>query len=433
MAHPSTGSFTYVSHVTIKTTASNIKIEVVDCGGTFENRTLTRVSQTGSFNYFNATNLVAGETFTCLDLVVIEIDTASVTSYEAYIFQFYIMGCTSTTYSTSKVCSAVTELTGFTPGFPYDTIVIHSSSTDLSPTPVKPCEGSLFLIRAAFAEPMIITVILLNDDRRGSLAVNYIRIVGAVDAINLQYIPSFSNGSVITLPSDNITIYGDELEADISPIDMYAVRIVDLTKGTFHNITDVVIRACVLTAEILAGIYVNDSRLCETTSTTSTTSTTMTSTTSMTSMTSTTSTVTTPGLTTTTAITTPASTTALECCACTPVRPTISVQQAEERAEQLARELQVDVSTLSSTIRKKTSAKDERPSAKMVGSIGIIMLSLTLGLVVVLDADYIYKVVKMIQKWRRIQRKLKLAKEKSASASVEPEGHGKIENDTNQT
>ncbi|OWF51805.1 hypothetical protein KP79_PYT05616 [Mizuhopecten yessoensis] len=159
----------------------------------------------------------------------------------------------------------------------------------------------------------------------------------------------------------------------------------------------------------------------------------MTSTTSMTSMTSTTSTVTTPGLTTTTAITTPASTTALECCACTPVRPTISVQQAEERAEQLARELQVDVSTLSSTIRKKTSAKDERPSAKMVGSIGIIMLSLTLGLVVVLDADYIYKVVKMIQKWRRIQRKLKLAKEKSASASVEPEGHGKIENDTNQT
>ncbi|XP_033759969.1 uncharacterized protein LOC117342064 [Pecten maximus] len=422
----------YVSHIEIQTSASQIKLEAGSCGGVYENRSLIASSQANGFYYFNATLLVESEVFTCTDFVVLEIETDSISSYQSFIFQMYIMGCMYTTDQSGYVCGDVVDLTGATPGFPYDQIVIHSSSVDIAPAPVKPCDGTLYLPRASFAEPLIITVILLTDNRKESLPVNYVQVVGDVDSISIEYTQTYSSRAVaVWLPFAYITVIGDEFEAHIPPTDMYSVRIIDSSKGTHHNITDVIIKACILNEDIFNGHYVNDTRYCEetTTSTTSSTTTTATTTTTTTvttttipppTTTTTVTTTTTPPPTTTAA--TLASTTAMECCACTPVRPTISVQQAEEKAEQLAKELQVDKSTLSSTIRKKTSAKDERPSATMVGSIGAVLLSLTFGLVVILDADYIYKIYKIAQKWRRLQHKLKQEKDISnPEVELEPE------------
>ncbi|XP_069124483.1 uncharacterized protein [Argopecten irradians] len=401
-------NFPYVSHVEIKTTASEVHLEASSCSGNFENRSLTAWRHSNGFYDFNATLLVNSDVFTCTELLVLEINTDSVISSEPYVFQMYIMGCALDTQYSGYQCTNVVDLIASAPGFSYEDIVIHSSSIDISPAPVKPCDGSLYLTRASFAEPLIITVLLLADVRKNNLPVNYIRVVGEVDSVTIEYTGGYYSNVVNQLPSDSSTIIGDELVANFTAINMYAVRIIDGTKGTYHNITAVIIKACILNEDIFNGDFVNDTRLCEETTTTSTSTTTTTTTPQP-------STTTTSALVST--IAAMASTTAMQCCACTPVKPTISVQQAEEKAEQMAKELTVDKSTLSSTIRKKTSAKDERPSATMVGSIGAILLSLTFGLVVVLDADYMYKVYKIVQKWRRLQQKLKLA---NAISNPEP-------------
>ena len=53
----------------------------------------------------------------------------------------------------------------------------------------------------------------------------------------------------------------------------------------------------------------------------------------------------------------------------------ITTVQLMEAVKQLKQELAVDKSELSSTIRKKTSAPDERPSSKGLGVLGIVMLT----------------------------------------------------------
>lgn len=63
--------------------------------------------------------------------------------------------------------------------------------------------------------------------------------------------------------------------------------------------------------------------------------------------------------------------------------------------DKLEKELKVDKTKLSSTIRKLASAEDHRPSSKHIGYIGIIFLVSVIALVVISDVisfkQYVFK------------------------------------------
>ncbi|CAG2201213.1 unnamed protein product [Mytilus edulis] len=67
------------------------------------------------------------------------------------------------------------------------------------------------------------------------------------------------------------------------------------------------------------------------------------------------------------------------------VNYTISVELKAEIAANISKELSVNVETLSSTIRSKTSAKDDRPSSASIGYVGVILLVIVFGGLMVLD------------------------------------------------
>ena len=72
----------------------------------------------------------------------------------------------------------------------------------------------------------------------------------------------------------------------------------------------------------------------------------------------------------------------------------MSVKEVQEAVLKLKEELVVDKSALLSTVRKLTSAKDDRPSSQAVGSLGIVLLSV-LGLGMILaDAPLIVRHLK---------------------------------------
>jgi hypothetical protein len=64
---------------------------------------------------------------------------------------------------------------------------------------------------------------------------------------------------------------------------------------------------------------------------------------------------------------------------------TYSQEELNAEITQMKKELEVEKSTLSSTIRKKTSADDPRPSAKTTGYFGIIIIVFVIGGIVALD------------------------------------------------
>ncbi|XP_061196575.1 serine-rich adhesin for platelets-like [Saccostrea echinata] len=70
------------------------------------------------------------------------------------------------------------------------------------------------------------------------------------------------------------------------------------------------------------------------------------------------------------------------------VRYTATINSTEElnaKIAEIKKEIQVEKSTLSSSVRKKTSATDSRPSAKTFGFVGIIIITFVLGGIVALD------------------------------------------------
>lgn len=58
---------------------------------------------------------------------------------------------------------------------------------------------------------------------------------------------------------------------------------------------------------------------------------------------------------------------------------------AEEIVEKIVKEISVEKSNTSAHIRKQTSAKDHRPSAKGLGALAIVLLSVTFGGIFLLD------------------------------------------------
>lgn len=128
--------------------------------------------------------------------------------------------------------------------------MVHSSHPELGPVAVKPCAESLYLSRATFAEPLIITVIVVTDDQRGSLPVNRIQVTGNIDGVTLQYTGNSSDNTYIPVPDGNVSRVNDVLTADLVSTDMYAVRIIDDSKAPVYNITDISIKACILTGNV---------------------------------------------------------------------------------------------------------------------------------------------------------------------------------------
>ncbi|XP_078336822.1 uncharacterized protein LOC144626486 [Crassostrea virginica] len=117
---------------------------------------------------------------------------------------------------------------------------------------------------------------------------------------------------------------------------------------------------------------------------------------------STTTTTTTPtaaAATTTTTTATTATTTSSTCICPTNcvVSYTATINSTEElnaKIAEIKKEIEVEKSTLSSNIRKKTSADDPRPSAKSVGFIGIVIIAIVIGGIVALDLPRILIAVK---------------------------------------
>ncbi|KAK3091889.1 hypothetical protein FSP39_023472 [Pinctada imbricata] len=75
-------------------------------------------------------------------------------------------------------------------------------------------------------------------------------------------------------------------------------------------------------------------------------------------------------------------------CSKTAGRSNIANMSSSEQAailNELAQELKTDTKTLSSTVRKKTSASDSRPSSQAFGAIGIIMLTVPFTFLILID------------------------------------------------
>lgn len=84
-------------------------------------------------------------------------------------------------------------------------------------------------------------------------------------------------------------------------------------------------------------------------------------------------------------------------CQCTTPTNYITANMTEEiqrLVDEIKRELTVDKSTLSSTTRKYISAEDPRPSAAAVGSLGIILLTVTFGGLIFQDIPTFFFAIK---------------------------------------
>lgn len=77
----------------------------------------------------------------------------------------------------------------------------------------------------------------------------------------------------------------------------------------------------------------------------------------------------------------------------------------QSRIEVRKKLLTVNKSLLSSTIRKKESANDSRPSAKGIGAVGVLFIIFVFGGIVLLDLHSLYLYIS-----KHYQRKKRLAK-----------------------
>lgn len=68
----------------------------------------------------------------------------------------------------------------------------------------------------------------------------------------------------------------------------------------------------------------------------------------------------------------------------------------QEKVAQIQKKLAVNVTTLSSTIRKLTSAEDRRPSATGIGILGIVIITVTCGSVCLMDAATLFRDLKTL-------------------------------------
>ncbi|XP_046563390.1 uncharacterized protein LOC124272269 [Haliotis rubra] len=83
-------------------------------------------------------------------------------------------------------------------------------------------------------------------------------------------------------------------------------------------------------------------------------------------------------------------------CICGNVTSNPTPEQLEEILEETKEKLTVPTKNLSATIRKKTSAADDRPSSQTMGYFGITMITVTLGGLVLLDCTSMLRDLKIM-------------------------------------
>ncbi|GFO41563.1 sushi, von Willebrand factor type a, egf and pentraxin domain-containing protein 1 [Plakobranchus ocellatus] len=62
----------------------------------------------------------------------------------------------------------------------------------------------------------------------------------------------------------------------------------------------------------------------------------------------------------------------------------------EESREKIQKQLGVDANSLSSTVRRKSSAEDARPSAKSVGYMGVVLMMASFSLIIAMDVSRVW-------------------------------------------
>ncbi|RUS87635.1 hypothetical protein EGW08_004620 [Elysia chlorotica] len=83
-------------------------------------------------------------------------------------------------------------------------------------------------------------------------------------------------------------------------------------------------------------------------------------------------------------------------CVCSCLSPEFPSSQAElevyklQTKEKIVRQLHVDTTTLSSTVRRKSSAEDQRPSAQSVGYLGVMLMALCFSFIFALDISNVW-------------------------------------------
>ena len=63
----------------------------------------------------------------------------------------------------------------------------------------------------------------------------------------------------------------------------------------------------------------------------------------------------------------------------------------QEKIETLKKQLAVNTTELSSYIRAKTSAKDDRPSAVSIGAVGVALLITVFGSIILIDSSMLVR------------------------------------------
>jgi hypothetical protein len=79
-------------------------------------------------------------------------------------------------------------------------------------------------------------------------------------------------------------------------------------------------------------------------------------------------------------------------CVCTCVNDSTNITESElqHKIETRKRALEVNKSSLSSSVRKKESAYDPRLSAKGIGYVGVIVITFSIGGIVLMDLHHLY-------------------------------------------
>lgn len=68
----------------------------------------------------------------------------------------------------------------------------------------------------------------------------------------------------------------------------------------------------------------------------------------------------------------------------------------QTKVEEIQRTLAVNVSTLSATIRRLTSAEDKRPSATGIGYVGISIIAFLCGAIILMDSTILFRDLKIL-------------------------------------
>lgn len=103
-----------------------------------------------------------------------------------------------------------------------------------------------------------------------------------------------------------------------------------------------------------------------------------------------------------------------EClCTCTDDGVNLTMAILQSRIETRKKLLTVNKSSLSSTIRKKESANDSRPSAKGIGAVGVLFIVFVFGGIVFMDLHSLYLFIS-----KHYRRKKRLAKNKEHSNEI---------------